>query len=304
MSSGRKRAEVDHLGVDALPHQLLRGFERDPDADRVADDGHVLARADDPRLADRKHVIVELGHVEMLAVEQLVLEEHDRVVGPDRGLEQALGVGRAVRADHHQPRHVRVPAAVILAVLGGDPRRGAVGPAEHDRAAHLPARHIIGLGRRIDDVVDRLHREVEGHELDDRPKAAHRRAGAETGKAIFGDRRVDDALGPELLEQILRDLVGALIFGDLLADHEHPLVAPHLLRHRVAQRLAQGHGDERRPVGHFGIVMGRGDIGDEVARGGLEHMRGRLLPRCGDLRYPLSRSGEGWGRVHAYPDEG
>ena len=108
LSSGRKRAKIDHLGVDALRHQLLRRFERDPDADRVTDDGHVLARADDPRLADRQHVIVELRHVEMLAVEQLVLEEHDRVVGADRGLEQALGVGRAVRADHDQARaHAR-----------------------------------------------------------------------------------------------------------------------------------------------------------------------------------------------------
>ena len=161
----------------------------------------------------------------MLAVEQLVLEEDDRVVGADRGLEQALGVGRAIGRDHDQPGHVRVPAAVILAVLGADAAGGAVGPAEHDRAAHLPARHVIGLGGRIDDVVDRLHREVEGHELDDRPQPAHRRAGAEAGKAIFGDRRVDDALGAELLEQALRDLVGALIFGDLLAHHEHALVA-------------------------------------------------------------------------------
>ena len=63
-----------------------------------------LPGADDPRLADRQHVIVELRHVEMLAVEQLVLEEHDRVVGADRGLEQALGVGRAVRRDHDQAR--------------------------------------------------------------------------------------------------------------------------------------------------------------------------------------------------------
>ena len=195
---------------------------------------------------------------------------------------------------------MRVPAAVILAVLRGDARRGAVRPAEHDRAAHLPARHVVGLGRRIDDVVDRLHREVEGHELDDRPQPAHRRARPEPGKAIFGDRRVDHALGAELLEQALRDLVGALILGDLLAHHEHALVGAHLLRHRVAQRLAHGHAGQRRAVRHFRLVVGLGDVGDEVARRRLEHVRGRrrlVLLRGGfaAIRLGPSPCGAGWG---------
>ena len=186
-----------------------------------------------------------------------------------------LRVRRAVRRDHHQPRHMGIPAAVILAVLRGHASRRAVGPAEHDRAAHLPARHVIGLRRRIDDVIDRLHREVEGHELDDRAQAAHRRARSKPGEAIFGDRRVDDALGPELLQQVLRDLVGALILGDLLADHEHAIVAAHLLGHRVAQRVAHRRADQRRAFGHLGLVMRVRDIGDEIARRGLHHVRRR-----------------------------
>ncbi len=47
--------------------------------------------------------------------------------------------------------------------------------------------------------------------------------------------------GAEFLQQPLRDLVGALIFGDLLAHHEHVVVAAHLLGHGVAQRFAHGH---------------------------------------------------------------
>ena len=58
---------------------------------------------------------------------------------------------------------------------------------------------------------------------------------------MLGDRRVDHALGAEFLQQALRDLVGALIFGDFLAHHEDVLVAAHLLGHRVAQRFAHGH---------------------------------------------------------------
>ena len=128
-------------------------------------------------------------------------------------------------------------------MLGGDARGGAVRAAEHDRGFHLAAGHVERLRRRVDDLVDRLHGEVEGHELDDRLEARHRRADAEAGEAVLGDRRVDHALRAELLQQALRDLVGALIFGDLLAHHEHVLVAPHLLGHGVAQRFAHGHGD-------------------------------------------------------------
>src|SRR6478735_6213329 len=98
----------------------------------------------------------------MLAVEQLILEEDDRIVRADRRLEQSLGVRRAVWSNDDQAWNARIPGPVILAVLRADARRRAIGPAEHDRAAHLPTRHVIRLRCRIDDVVDRLHREVEG----------------------------------------------------------------------------------------------------------------------------------------------
>ena len=67
---------------------------------------------------------------------------------------------------------------------------------------------------------------------------AKRRADAEAGKAVLGDRRVDDALVAELLQQALADLVGALVLGDLLAHQEDVRVAAHLLGHGVAQRFA------------------------------------------------------------------
>ena len=50
---------------------------------------------------------------------------------------------------------------------------------------------------------------------------------------MLGDRRVDDAARPEFLQQALADLVGALVFADLLAEQQHAVVAPHLLGHRV-----------------------------------------------------------------------
>jgi hypothetical protein len=72
---------------------------------------------------------------------------------------------------------------------------------------------------------------------------------------VLGDRRVDDAVRAELLQQALRDLVGALIFGDLLAHHEHIAVAPHLLRHGVAQGFAHRHGDHLGALGHIRLGL-------------------------------------------------
>ena len=165
-------------------------------------------------------------------------------------------------------------------MLGGDAGGRAVRSAEHDRRTHLAAGHIERLGRRIDDLVDRLHGEVEGHELDDRLQAGHRRADADAGEAVLGDRRVDHAARAELLQQPLRDLVGALILGDFLAHDEDVLVAAHLFGHRVAQRFAHrgrhhlGAGRDVGIGGDFGLRRG-GNLGSRLL-GQLQ--RQRALP--------------------------
>ena len=140
-----------------------------------------------------------------------------RIAALSRPLASAADQG----ATHLQARaHARTSSRSTASAARADARGGAVGAAEDDRAAHLAARHVERLGRRVDDLVDRLHGEVEGHELDDRLQPAERRADAQAGEAVLGDRRVDDALGAELLEQALADLVGALVLRDLLAHQE------------------------------------------------------------------------------------
>ena len=89
-------------------------------------------------------------------------------------------------------------------------------------------------------------------------RPGERRADAEAGKAVLGDRRVDDALVAEFLQQALRDFVGALIFGDFLAHDEDVAVAAHFLGHGVAQGFAHGHGDH---LGAFRNVGIGGDFG-------------------------------------------
>ncbi len=273
------RAQVDHLGRDAVLGERVGRLERPLDHQAEGDDGDVGALAQHLRPADRQHEVLELRHLEGLAVEDLVFEEHDRIGIADRGLEQALGIGRRVGRDHLEARAVAVPGAVFLAVLGADPGGGAIRPAEHDRAAELAAGHVEGLGRRVDDVVDRLHGEVPGHELDDRPQAREGGADAQAREAVLGDRRVDHPADAELVEQPLAHLVGALILGDLLADQEHLGIAPHLLGHRVAQRLAHGLPD------HGGA--GR-DLGLGLDRRGRR--RGAIAPAA-DARWRRSRPG-------------
>jgi hypothetical protein len=63
---------------------------------------------------------------------------------------------------------------------------------------------------------------------------------------MFGDRRIDDAARSEFLQQALRNLVGALVFGDFLTHDKDVVIGAHFFRHRVAKRLAHGLSD------HFG----------------------------------------------------
>src|SRR5829696_7682301 len=58
-------------------------------------------------------------------------------------------------------------------------------------------------------------------------------------------------------KQSLGDFVGPLVLGDLFAHHKDIVVATHLLRHRVAQRLAYGHHHHLRALRDVGISENR-----------------------------------------------
>ena len=182
-------------------------------------------------------------------------------------------------------------------MLGGNAGRRTIGATEHDGAAHLAARHVERLGGGIDDVVDGLHGEIEGHEFDDRLEAGKGRTDGDAGEAMFGDGRVDHPLRPEFLEHALADLVGALIFADFLAHQEHVLVAAHFFGHGGADRLAHGHGD------HFGAFRNfryRG-AGDAYRRRGAALAFGFAPWRCCAFRHAVRRLGRlfGAGRSHS-----
>jgi hypothetical protein len=101
-----------------------------------------------------------------------------------------------------------------------------------------------------------------------------RRANANAGKAMLGDRRVDHALGAEFLKQALGNLVGALVFGDFLAHEEDVLIGAHFLGHRVAQA-------SRTVVGTISVPSGISGIGGGgVATGAAGTRSGRGLASC------------------------
>ncbi len=246
----------------------------------------MLAGARNPRLADRQHVVVKLRHFAGVTVEDFIFEEDHRVGIADRRLQQPLGIRRRIRRDHLQARNMGEPRRIVLAVLSRDTRRCAVGATEHDRGFHLSAGHVEGLRRGVDDLVHRLHGEIEGHELDDRLEAGKRRADTNAGKPMLGDRSVDHAPVAELLQQALSNLVGTLIFGNLFTHHEHIAVATHFLGHRVAQGFAHGHGDHLGAGRKIRIRRNRGGsrgCGGRSWRGSLgggrRHLGGLLRRR-------------------------
>lgn len=106
-------------------------------------------------------------------------------------------------------------------------------------------------------MINRLHGEVESHELNDRLQTGHGRADADAGKPMLGDRGIDNPLRSEFLQQALRDLIGTLIFGDLFAHDEDVLVSAHLFGHGIAQRFANRR-NHLRPGRNIRIRRGLG----------------------------------------------
>ena len=175
VSSGRRvRRSISSASMPSAASFSAASSDQ-TDANRVRDQGDILARLDDARLADRQDEVVELGHRKRAPIGDFVLEKDHWVGIADRGLEQTLRVGGEIRRDHLQSRNVRIPRRIVLTVLRGDAGGRAVWSAEHDRATHLTAGHVARLCRGIDDLVDRLHGEIPGHEFDDGPQVRRTR---------------------------------------------------------------------------------------------------------------------------------
>ena len=72
---------------------------------------------------------------------------------------------------------------IFAKILRGELPAGARRHADDQRHAELAARHMTQGRGIVDDLVEREQREIDRHDLDDGPHAAHRRADARTCKA-------------------------------------------------------------------------------------------------------------------------
>jgi hypothetical protein len=107
--------------------------------------------------------------------------------------------------------------------------------ANHDRHGCAGAPALLGRDRH--EVVPRAGDEVGELHLGHRAKPHDRRAGGAAHDRCLGERHVEHAPRAELLLKALGDLERAAVDADVLAEHEHALVAPHLRAEAVGDRL-------------------------------------------------------------------
>ena len=237
MSSGtRLRRSMTSVSTPCSLFSRSAAASASTTAGPQADDRGVGAFADHPGDADRLGVVV-LGHDALGGVEALALDEQDGVVRPDRRLQQPLGVGGRRRVDDVQAGDVGEDALQRLRVLAAVALAGADRGADDERDLDLRAGHVVPLAGLVRDLVRGHQGEVHVHQFDDRAQPDHRGADAGPADAGFGDRRVEDALAAEGLEQVLGQLEGAAVVGHVLAVDDDSTVAQHLLDESLTERV-------------------------------------------------------------------
>jgi hypothetical protein len=95
----------------------------------------------------------------------------------------------------------------------------------------------VRLRREIDNLIERTGDEIGELELDDRAQALDggRRCGAD--ESTFADRRIDHAVGAELLDEPACDLECAAEGGNVFAEQDHVAIPPHLITEAIRDGL-------------------------------------------------------------------
>ncbi len=204
---------------------------------RQRHDGDVLALARNGRLADR-HDVAHLRHrVDRAGVlghpgqahDALVEQVHHRVVVPDRRRHQALGVGWVARYDDLHAGKVGEGAPEALRVLGSVGVPAADGRGQDHGDLDVAAGLVVDLGHVVVDLVEADAEEVGEHQLDDGTHALGRRADAEADEGRLRDRRVEDPIRPEPVEQPGRGAEDPAVGADVLAEIDDGRITLHLL---------------------------------------------------------------------------
>mmetsp|Transcript_182 Transcript_182/g.632 ORF Transcript_182/g.632 Transcript_182/m.632 type:complete len:313 (+) Transcript_182:308-1246(+) len=228
---GAQCTQVDDLSINSKLLKLLCSFHALANLFAEAHQGNVFALLHNLGLADRNSEILvqHLGSGwELHPIHHLVLHVCNRVVVADGSLHESTGVLSVIWCQDLQSRDAGKPRSKALGVLCSNPGSCSVGTAEHNGRVDLPGRHVKRLCCRVDDVIDSLEGEVEGHELNHRPEARHSGTAGDTSETDLCDRGVSDTLGPILLQKPFGNLVCSLVLAHLFAHDVHLLVSRHL----------------------------------------------------------------------------
>src|SRR3954470_19484682 len=97
--------------------------------------------------------------------------------------------------------------------------------AKHHRDFELATRHVMHRCCMIYDLVGGQYGEIPGHELNNGPKASHRRSNTNGCKAQFGNGSVYHSFVSELFPKPTGYLVSTIVLGNFFAHHENVFVS-------------------------------------------------------------------------------
>jgi virulence factor BrkB len=128
-------------------------------------------------------------------------QDHHRIIAPDRGHKQAVGVCRGGRHDRLDA-DVGEQAVRLVRMLSGPARpRSRRGNEVGHGDAGLPSCHQGELVRLVGDLLEDEKQQRRNLEFDHRPAPGQRGAGREAGERLLRQRHVHHPLGPEPAHQ-------------------------------------------------------------------------------------------------------
>jgi len=209
----------------------------------IGDDAQVAAGAGDAGLAQRNDVVIGGNFFFDAPVKIFVLEEDDRIVVANGGLDEAFGIVGGGGADDFQARSVHEVHFGILRMKRAAMHVAAAGTADHERSGRAPS--VVGFGDHVGDLVEGTADEVHELEFGDGAQAGESCAEGCTDDRGFGDGGIDDPLGAEAVDEAVGDLEGAAVDADVLADTKDGGVALHFFPDSLADGFEIGESRHR-----------------------------------------------------------
>jgi len=154
------------------------------------------------------------------AVQNFILQKDNWIRVPNGSLEQTTAILAIVRRQDLQSRDSAIPGRKTLRMLGCDTCSCTVCPTEDNGHRNLSRRHVMMLGSRVDNLIDGLHRKVEGHKLHNRLQTLHGRTNADASESCLCDRGIFHTLGTVFLQKTTSYLICSLIFSHFLTHDE------------------------------------------------------------------------------------